>query len=68
MLINQVNFELGPSLSDLSDDAIEERIKEEAKTKLREICIEPLKQHAGLGIPYTAVSGGRHHFEYLVRA
>ena len=77
MLINQVNFELcsplhgssdESSLHGLSDDAIIRLTEEEGKVKLREICIEPLKQLAGLDIPHVAVSSGHCHFEYLVRA
>jgi hypothetical protein len=68
MLINQVNLDLWSSLDGLSDDAINKRVKEEAKAKLQEICIEPLKQLAGLDIPHAIVSSGHRHFEYLVRA
>jgi len=67
-LINQVDFDLGPSLDGLSDDAIKKRVKEGAKAKVQEICIEPLKQLGGLDIPHAIVSGGHRHFEYLVRA
>ena len=68
-IINQVDFDLGPSLEEgLSDDAINELVKERADTKLRETCIEPLKVLPGPDIPYAAVSSGYRHSDNLVRA
>ncbi|KAJ8587345.1 hypothetical protein M405DRAFT_821767 [Rhizopogon salebrosus TDB-379] len=56
MLVDQVDYELGPSLDELSDDAITELVKERAETKLQEICIRPLGQLAGSDILHVTVS------------
>ncbi|KAJ8588884.1 hypothetical protein M405DRAFT_792377 [Rhizopogon salebrosus TDB-379] len=56
-LIDQMDHDLGPCLEEgLSDDAINELVKERADTKLRETCIEPLKALPGPDIPHAAVS------------
>ncbi|KAG2125433.1 hypothetical protein DEU56DRAFT_570291 [Suillus clintonianus] len=56
-LIKQVNFDLPDSaLEGLSEGDINKRIKNEADTKLQEICFEPLKKFAGPNIPHAVVS------------
>jgi hypothetical protein len=55
-LIDQVDFELGPSGNGLSDDAIKELVRERAETKLQEVCIKPLEEFAGSDIPHAAIS------------
>jgi hypothetical protein len=67
-IVNQVDYDLGPSLDGLSDDNIEELIKKGADDELRKTCIEPLKAFAGPDIPYAAVSSGYRHSDRLVRA
>jgi hypothetical protein len=68
-LIDQMDHDLGPCLEEgLSDDAINELVKERADTKLRETCIEPLKALPGPDIPHAAVSSGYRHSDRLVRA
>jgi hypothetical protein len=67
-IVNQVDYDLGPSLEGLSDDAIEERIKKGADAELRKTCIEPLKAFAGPDTPYAPVSSGYRYSDCLVRA
>ncbi|KAG2125445.1 hypothetical protein DEU56DRAFT_570816 [Suillus clintonianus] len=56
-LIKQVNFDLpDSSLEGLSEDDINKRIKNEADSKLQDICFEPLKKFAGPNIPHAVVS------------
>jgi hypothetical protein len=68
MLVDQVDYELGPSLDELSDDAITELVKERAEAKLQEICIKPLRQLAGSDILHVTVSSGYRCSDLLVRA
>jgi hypothetical protein len=65
-LVDQVDYELGPSLNGLSDDAIKELIRERADTKLQEICNRLLERFAGSDIPHAAVSSGCRCFDRLV--
>jgi hypothetical protein len=67
-LIDRVDYELEPSVYELSDDAIKELVNKRAETKLREICIEPLEEFAGSDIPHVAVSSGYRCFDHLVCA
>jgi hypothetical protein len=67
-VINQVDYDLGPSLDELSDDAIEELIKEGAKSELQETCIRPLERFAGSDIPYATVSSEYRCSDHLVCA
>jgi hypothetical protein len=67
-IINQVDFDLGPSLEGLSDDAIDELVKKRADDELRKTCIEPLKAFAGPDIPYAPVSSGYRYSHRLIRA
>jgi hypothetical protein len=67
-IVNQVDYDLGPSLEGLSDDTIDKLIKERVNTELRKTCIEPLKVFAGPDIPYAAVSSGYRYSDRLVRA
>ncbi|KAJ8593183.1 hypothetical protein M405DRAFT_811438, partial [Rhizopogon salebrosus TDB-379] len=55
-LIDRVDYELEPSVYELSDDAIKELVNKRAQTKLQEICIGPLKEFAGSDTPHVAVS------------
>ncbi|KAJ8585270.1 hypothetical protein M405DRAFT_419505 [Rhizopogon salebrosus TDB-379] len=66
-LIDEVEYELGPSVNELSDDAIKELIKERGETKLQEICIGPLERLAGSDIPHAAVSIKDGYKESLIR-
>ncbi|OAX37726.1 hypothetical protein K503DRAFT_771224 [Rhizopogon vinicolor AM-OR11-026] len=67
VLVEQVDYYMGPSLSGLSEDDIEERIKKGTETKLREICTGPLEKFAQLDIPHVAVSAKESHEETLAR-
>ena len=68
-IINQVDYDLGPSLQEeLSDDAIDELVKKGADDYLRKTCIEPLKAFAGPDIPYAPVSSGYRYSHRLIRA
>jgi hypothetical protein len=67
-LIDQVDYELGPSGDGLSDDAIKEVVKGRAETKLREVCIKPLEEFAGSDIPHAAISSGYRCSDRLVCA
>ena len=67
-LIDQVDYELGPSGNGLSDDAIKELVRERAETKLQEVCIKPLEKFAGSDIPHAAISSGYRYFDCLVCA
>jgi hypothetical protein len=64
-LINQVDFELGPSGDGLSDDAINKLIKERAAKRLHEFCIGPLERFVKSDIPHAAVSSGYRYSESL---
>ena len=55
MLVDQVDYELGPSLDELSDEAIVELVKKRAEAKLQEICIRPLGQLAGSDILHVSL-------------
>jgi hypothetical protein len=67
-LIDQVDYELGPSGDGLSDDAIKELIKERAETTLQEALIKPLEEFAGSDVPHAAISSGYRCSDCLVCA
>jgi len=67
MLVDQMDYELGPSVDELSDDAIKELIEERAKNKLQEICIRPLEQSAGSDVFHAVVSTKEGYEESVTR-
>ncbi|KAJ8581727.1 hypothetical protein M405DRAFT_938120 [Rhizopogon salebrosus TDB-379] len=66
-LINQFDYDLGPSAQGLSDDAIKELIERRAETRLQARCILPLEEFVGSDIPLVAVSIKGDHEDSLMR-
>jgi hypothetical protein len=67
-LINQFDYDLGPSGGGLNDHAIKQLVEGRAGTKLRETCVRPVQLFAGSDIPITTVSSGYYYSDYLVCA
>jgi hypothetical protein len=67
-LINQMDYELGPSGDGLSDDDINKLIRERAEKRLHEFCIGPLERFVKSDIPHAAVSSGYRCSDHLVCA
>ncbi|OAX40246.1 hypothetical protein K503DRAFT_768752 [Rhizopogon vinicolor AM-OR11-026] len=67
VLVEQVDYDMEPSLKGSNEDDIEERIKKRAETKLQEICTGPLKKFAQSDIPHVAVSTKESHKETLAQ-
>ncbi|KAJ8581729.1 hypothetical protein M405DRAFT_831986 [Rhizopogon salebrosus TDB-379] len=55
-LINQFDYDLGPSGDGLNDHDIKQLVERRAGIKLRDTCIRPVERFAGSGIPIAAVS------------
>ncbi|KAG2126495.1 hypothetical protein BD769DRAFT_1575674 [Suillus cothurnatus] len=55
------------SVKGLSSNAIGELIKNKADAELKETCIGPLENFAGLDVPYATVSTKKEHAETLAR-
>jgi hypothetical protein len=69
MLIERMERNLDEaSLDELSDEEIEELVKNKAEAELRDTCIGPLEELAGSDIPHATISSVYQYSDRFTRA